>query len=82
MPDTVKIESRLAELRQRILILEKDFKGLTEDELIADENLYASAERHLEEAIQACLDMANHLVAVLNLARFQNKNTEVFCDFS
>ena len=78
MPDTVKIQSRLAELRQRILILEKDFKGLPENKLITDENLYASAERHLEVAIQACLDMANHLVAVFNLARFQKKNSEVF----
>lgn len=78
MPDLVKIESRLAEIRQRLVLLEKDFKPLAEEKLVQDENLYASAERHLEVAIQACLDIANHLVAVLNLARFQKKNSEVF----
>lgn len=78
MLDIYKIRTRLEELRKRILILKRDFRPLSEEKLVTDENLYASAERHLEVAIQACLDIANHLVAALSLERPKIKVGEVF----
>lgn len=78
MLDTYKIKTRLEELRKRILILRRDFSVLPEEKLLSDENLYASAERHLEVAIQACLDIANHIVSSLGLERPKQKSAEVF----
>lgn len=78
MLDIYRIKTRLGELRKRILILRRDFSVLTEEMLLKDENLYASAERHLEVAIQACLDIANHLVSSLGLERPKQKPAEVF----
>ena len=78
MLDTYRIKTRLEEIRKRILILEKDFKKIPEEKLIVDENLYASAERHLQVAIQACLDIANHLVAALGLERPKKEAGETF----
>lgn len=78
MLDIYKIQTRLEEIRRRICILEKDFKKIPEVKLITDENLYASAERHLEVAIQACLDIANHIVAALGLERPKQSAGEAF----
>jgi len=78
MLDTHRIKTRLEEIRKRILILKKDFQPLPEEKLVTDENLYASAERHLEVAIQACLDIANHIVAALGLEKPKKKANEVF----
>lgn len=82
MLDTSKIRTRLEEIRKRVLILEKDFKPVPEEKLVTDENLYASAERHLEVAIQACLDIANHLVAALGLERPRKESGEAFLSLS
>lgn len=78
MLDTYRVKTRLEEIRKRVLILEKDFKKIPEEKLIIDENLYASAERHLQVAIQACLDIANHLVAALGLERPRKEAGETF----
>lgn len=78
MLDIYKIRTHLEEARKRVRILEKDFKKIPEAKLITDENLYASAERHLEVAIQACLDIANHIVAALGLERPKKAAGEAF----
>lgn len=78
MLDIHKIKTRLEELRKRIVILRRDFSILSEEFLLKDENLYASAERHLEIAIQACLDIASHIVSSLGLERPKQKPAEVF----
>lgn len=78
MLDTYKIQTRIEEMRKRICLLEKDFKKIPEDKLITDENLYASAERHLEVAIQASLDIANHIVAALGLERPKKEAGETY----
>jgi uncharacterized protein YutE (UPF0331/DUF86 family) len=78
MLDTYRIRTRLGEIRKRILILEKEFKPLPEEKLVTEESLYAAAERHLEVAIQACLDIANHLVAALGLERPKEEAGEAF----
>lgn len=78
MLDIYKIRTRLEETRKRLSLLKKDFRPLAEEKLTTDENLYASAERHLEVAIQSCLDIANHLVAALGLERPKKEAGEVF----
>ena len=78
MLDTYRVKTRIEEIRRRLQILEKDFKSLPEEKLVTDENLYAAAERHLEVAIQACLDIANHLISSLGLERPQKEASEVF----
>lgn len=78
MLDIYRVRTRLEEIRKRIKILERDFKPLTEEKLVTDENLYAAAERHLEVAIQACLDIANYLVSALGLERPKKEASEVF----
>lgn len=65
-------------MRRRVCLLEKDFKKIPEHKLITDENLYASAERHLEVAIQASLDIANHIVAAFGLERPKKEAGEAF----
>ncbi|HEX6977353.1 MAG TPA: DUF86 domain-containing protein [Patescibacteria group bacterium] len=67
MLDIYRIKDRIAEIRKRLNILSKKFKGISKDELLGDESLNAEAERHLEVAIQACLDIASHLVSSLGL---------------
>lgn len=78
MLDIHRIRTRIEEIRKRIIILENDFKPLSEEILVTDENLYAAAERHLEVAIQACLDIANHLVSALGFERPKKEASEAF----
>lgn len=65
-------------MRKRVKLLEADFKPLPEEELILDENLYAAAERHLEVAIQCCIDIGSHIIAQMGLDRPKKDNTEIF----
>jgi uncharacterized protein YutE (UPF0331/DUF86 family) len=54
------------------------FKPLRERQLIGDEDANAAAERHLQIAIQACLDIANHIVSSFGLERPAQETSEVF----
>lgn len=78
MVEKERIQTKLAELRKRVNLLEKHFKMLTEEKLILDETLYAAAERHLEVAIQSCMDIGSHLIAQLGLDRPKKENKEIF----
>lgn len=78
MLDTLRVKSRVAEIRQRLIILEKRFKGVSESQLVEDENLNAAAEHHLQIAIQSCIDIANHIVAALGLERPSHQTGEAF----
>lgn len=78
MLDAQRIRSRIEEIRRRVKLLESQFKAFPEEKLILDETLYAAAERHLEVAIQSCIDIGNHLVAQLGLERPKRENKEIF----
>ncbi|EKD57772.1 MAG: hypothetical protein ACD_57C00150G0004 [uncultured bacterium] len=82
MLDTYKVVSRVKEIRKRVRLLEKRFKPLLEEELTKDEVLNSSAEHNLQVAIQACLDIANHIVASLGFSREFDKNSEVFYELA
>ncbi|OGD86205.1 hypothetical protein A2164_02025 [Candidatus Curtissbacteria bacterium RBG_13_35_7] len=78
MLDTYRIRTRIKEIRKRLTILNKYFQHLPEDKLTRDERLNAEAERHLQIAIQASLDIANHIVAALGLDRPAKETSEAF----
>lgn len=78
MLDRHRIKTRIEKINGRLRILNKEFKPLGEKELVSNEGLNAAAERHLEVAIQACLDIANHIVSSLGLKRPSSKASEVF----
>jgi len=78
MLDIYRIRTRIQEIRKRILELEKQYKGIVKSKFIKDTRLIAAAERNLQVAIQACLDIANHIVAALGFERPVEATTEVF----
>lgn len=78
MLDTYRIRVRIKEIRKRLTILDKNFKGVPEKKFTKDESLNAAAERHLQIAIQACIDIANHIVAALGLERPAKETAEAF----
>ena len=78
MLDTYRIERRIQEIHRRVKLLNEKFKPLSEDELTKDEILNSSAERNLQIAIQACIDIANHMVASLGLNKKFETTGEVF----
>lgn len=78
MLDTHRIRTRIKEMRRRLIILGKNYKDIPEEKFVKDENLNAAAERSLQVAIQACIDIANHLVSALGLERPSKETAEVF----
>ncbi len=78
MLDTHRIRTRIKEIRKRLMTLDKNFKDIPEEKFIKDEALNAAAERSLQVAIQACIDIANHIVASLGIDRPIKDTAEVF----
>ena len=78
MLDTYRIRTRIEEIRKRIDVLEQNFKNIPESRFLKDYRLNAEAEHHLQVAIQACIDIASHIVAVFGLERAAEETYEVF----
>ena len=78
MLDTYRIERRIQEIHKRLKKLNDKFKPLRESEFVKDDSLNAEAERHLQTAIQACIDIANHIVASLGFKRSLKKQAKSF----
>jgi uncharacterized protein YutE (UPF0331/DUF86 family) len=71
------VVARLAKIREYVALLRK-IRGLaTESQFVADPIVYGSAERYLQLAIQAVLDISNHLLADLKLG-LPADNRELF----
>jgi len=60
--DREKIEQRLLKLEQSVRKL-KEIAAQSWEQYSADEALRDRAERNLQVAAQACIDMANHIIA-------------------
>lgn len=78
MLDIYRIRTRIGEIRNRLVELDKNFKGLAKEEFLKDGELNAAAERHLQVAIQACIDIANHIASTLALRQEGKETAEVF----
>ncbi len=59
-PETVRL--RLAQIDRRAALL-RDIEAGGRDRFLGDVHLQAEAERHLQLAIQAAIDAANHVLA-------------------
>ena len=78
MLDIYRVRTRIQEIRKRVIELEKDYKGLAKEKFVKDAKITAAAERNLQVAIQACIDIGNHIVAALGLERPVEETAEVF----
>lgn len=78
MLDSLRIRTRIEEVNKRIRILKKRFKPLSEKELTTNEDLNAAAEHHLQVAIQACIDIAGHIVSTFGLERPSSETADLF----
>lgn len=78
MLDPYRIRTRIEEINKRLTVLNSEFKPLAEKELTGDEERNAAAERYLQVAIQAALDIANHIIASSSLERPSKESSEVF----
>jgi len=73
MLDREAITTRVAEIRRRRSFLE-DFIGIDYEDFIPSEPLdraieYYAALNHIQIALQSCIDIAKHIIAVKNLER-------------
>ena len=62
MVDAESVRRKLREIERRLVAL-RGISGRDRGEFLADDALQAQAERHLQIAIQAAIDVANHIVA-------------------
>jgi len=62
--DTTPIEARLGRIRKSVFIL-GELQRLTYEAFIGDERNISTAERHLQLAIQAALDIGQHILSEL-----------------
>jgi uncharacterized protein YutE (UPF0331/DUF86 family) len=77
MVDRQVVVTRLAKIREYVALLRK-IRGLADERsFVADPLIYGNAERYLQLAIQAVLDVSHHLVADLRLG-LPSDNKELF----
>lgn len=77
MVDRHVVVARLAKIREYVALLRKIRDLATESQFVADPIVYGSAERYLQLAIQAVLDVSHHLLADLKLG-LPADNRELF----
>ncbi len=75
--DEKRVKARIEEIDRRLKFLSKTAK-VDRVRFLTDHFIFTSAERDLQITIQACIDIANHLVAKINLEKPQKDNKEVF----
>ena len=68
MVDRYVVRARIAKIREYVALLRKIRSLADEAHFIKDPLIYGNAERYLQLAIQAVLDISNHIVADLNLS--------------
>jgi len=62
------VQARIAKIRQYVALLQKIRSLADERTFVKDPLIYGNAERYLQLAIQAVLDISNHVVADMNLS--------------
>ncbi|MBI1869538.1 DUF86 domain-containing protein [Candidatus Gottesmanbacteria bacterium] len=75
--DIERIQQRFKEVKTRLKYLQESAKvdAIT---FLSDHRISSSSERDLEIAIQACLDIADHLIAKLGLELPKKDREETF----
>ena len=77
MVDRYAITARIAKIRQYVALLKRIRGQAGEAAFVKDPLIYGNAERYLQLAIQALLDISNHIVADMNL-NLPADNRELF----
>lgn len=77
MVDRYVVRGRLAKIREYVALLKKIRGMASERQFVADPLIYGNAERYLQLAIQAVLDVSHHIVADLS-PKLPADNTELF----
>ena len=77
MVDRQVVQARIAKIREYVALLRRIRRLATEDRFIKDPLVYGNAERYLQLAIQAVLDISNHVVADMRLG-LPADNKELF----
>ena len=77
MVDRHVVRARVAKIRQYVALLRKIRGMADESRFVKDPLIYGNAERYLQLAIQAVLDVSNHIVADLG-ANLPADNKELF----
>ena len=78
MLDTYRISERLSLIRENSRFLEKNYKGVPKKRFFEDEAFNASAERLLQVAVQACIDISNHITSSLGFKKPKEDTAETF----
>ncbi len=68
MVDRYVVSARVAKIREYVALLRKIRSLADERRFVSDPLIYGNAERYLQLAIQAVLDISHHIVADRNLA--------------
>ena len=68
MVDRYVVTARLTKIREYLALLRRIRDMADERRFVADPLIYGNAERYLQLAIQAVLDVSHHIVADRNLA--------------
>ena len=77
MVDRYVVQARVAKIREYVALLRK-IRGMADEaRFVRDPLVYGNAERYLQLAIQAVLDISNHIVADMNL-NLPADNRELF----
>ena len=63
MVDRYVVQARIAKIREYVALLRRIRSLADESRFIKDPLIYGNAERYLQLAIQAVLDISNHIVA-------------------
>lgn len=67
MVDRYVVQARIAKIREYVALLRKVRQSADERHFVKDPLIYGNAERYLQLAIQAVLDISNHIVADMKL---------------
>lgn len=78
MLDHSRIRDRLAEVRKRLQSLKKSVETVDEEQFLTDSLIADATERRLQVAIQACLDIAGHIVSQAAVKKPKQENKELF----
>lgn len=80
--DKARIETRIKEIEQKLDFLKNLLEEYPKIKFLTDDLVASGAERNLQIAIQACLDVADYLVAKLKLRLPKKDKKEVFRSLS
>lgn len=77
MVDRHVVQARIGKIREYVALLRRIRRSADEATFVKDPLIYGNAERYLQLAIQAVLDVSNHVVADMS-TRLPADNKELF----